>query len=72
MDIKQYVTFEVTKNDKTYKFTIEPGAGYGEIYDVLFEMLNQTIQLAQQAVNAAAPATQQANTVQEVSPTTEA
>lgn len=61
MEMKQLICMEVKKNDNVYRLIVPAGAGYGELYDALFEMLNSTIKLAQDAASQAAPAVQQDN-----------
>ncbi len=66
METKNFVSFEVTRNDNVYRLIIPAGAAYGELYDAIFEMLNSTITLAQEAAAKAAPEVQQAQ--QEITP----
>ena len=61
METKQYVCFEVVKNDNVYRLMIPGGSGYGELYDAVFEMLNETVKLAQEAAQQAHPEQQKAH-----------
>jgi hypothetical protein len=42
MDVKSYVAIEVTREDRVYKIYMPVGAPFGEVYDVLREMLAQS------------------------------
>jgi hypothetical protein len=52
MEKKSIVSFQVKKGDNLYSFEIPHGASYGEVYDALFEMLEEVTSLAKQAVEA--------------------
>jgi hypothetical protein len=44
MEIKSVLKFEVTKNERTYSFSVPAGAPYGETYDAIFGFLNQILE----------------------------
>lgn len=43
MELKNKLSFEVTKNDRHYEFNIPAGAPYGETYDAIFTFLEKII-----------------------------
>ena len=50
---KAAIVFEATKGEKserTYQLIVPVGAPFGEVFDVVFEMLNASEQLSKQAV----------------------
>ena len=55
MDIKSFISVEVTKNERTYHFYMPVGAPFGEAYDAAFEVLNSITEMAKQAVEKAKP-----------------
>ena len=50
------VTLTIQKNGNIYTFNMPMGAPHGEIYDVLFAMLNDVLELSKLAADKAAPA----------------
>jgi hypothetical protein len=55
MTIKSFVTIEVVKNDHTFVFQLPVGAPYGEAYDAAYEVLQNIVELAKNAAEAAKP-----------------
>lgn len=41
MDVKSYVAMEIKKEDRIYQLELPIGAPFGEVYDVVREMLLQ-------------------------------
>jgi hypothetical protein len=58
-NLKTELLYEVTKNDRTYKFYIPVGAPLGEIYDVCYALFNDIVQEANEAAKQAKPATKE-------------
>jgi hypothetical protein len=56
MEVKQYITLEVTKNDFTFAFQMQQGATWGSAIDASFEILQKLNELAQQSIQAMKPA----------------
>jgi len=53
MTQKAVIYLEVEKNDHKYSFTMPIGAPLGEVYDAAFEMLQEIVKLANEAVEKA-------------------
>jgi len=47
------VKIEVTKDERDYAFTMPIGSPYGEVYDALFEMLQEIVKMSQAAADKA-------------------
>ncbi len=47
---------EIKKNDRVYSLAIPQGAPYGELYDALFNMLQDVVELSKKAADQAKPA----------------
>jgi hypothetical protein len=43
MNMKSTIDFEITKNDRVYRFNIPAGAPYGETYDAIFTFLEKIL-----------------------------
>jgi hypothetical protein len=56
MEVKQYITLEVTKNDFTFAFQMQQGATWGSAIDSAFEILQKLSELSQQSIQAMKPA----------------
>lgn len=52
LTMKSLVSFEVTREDRTYSFTMPAGAKAGEAYDVLMEFLQKVVQMSHESVKA--------------------
>jgi hypothetical protein len=50
MNMKSVVIISITKNNRTYDFSMPVGAPYGEAYDVAFECLNEIVGMSKKAV----------------------
>lgn len=55
MEMKNCIEFVVKKEERVYSFHMPSGAPFGEIYDAVFEMLNEVVRIAQEAAQKAAP-----------------
>jgi hypothetical protein len=44
MELKNKLSFEITKNDRVYEFSIPSGAPYGETYDAIFTFLEKILE----------------------------
>jgi hypothetical protein len=55
MEFKNIIGLSVTKNDREYMLHIPIGAPHGEVYDVLFQMLQKVAAEALAAAERAAP-----------------
>jgi len=51
MIVKQEVVLEFTKGDNIYKFSMNPNSPIGEIYDVGFQIIKKSLELATEAAN---------------------
>lgn len=49
MEIKQYITLEIQKNDFTFSFQMPHGATWGSAIDSAYEMLQKLNELSQQS-----------------------
>jgi len=56
MEMKQYLTLQVTKGDFTFAFQMPNGASWGNAIDASFEVLQKLNELSQQSVQAMKPA----------------
>jgi hypothetical protein len=52
MDQKAALIFERKKEERTYQFIIPVGAPFGEVFDVVFEMLGAAQEFSKQALEA--------------------
>lgn len=57
MTLKQTFTFEITKNERLFTFTMPSGTPIGEAYDVGHELLQALVKLAGEAAEKARSAT---------------
>jgi len=55
-DVKSNVVMEIKKDDRSYCLIIPHGAPYGELYDALFKMLQDVVEMSKTAVESAKPA----------------
>jgi hypothetical protein len=55
MEMKQYMTIEITKGESNFVFQMPNGATYGNAIDAAFEILQKVNELSQQSVQAAKP-----------------
>ena len=44
MEVKNVLKFEITKNERTYSFSVPAGAPYGETYDAIFSFLDKILE----------------------------
>ena len=51
MNMKKEIVLEIVKGENTYRFSMPETAPLGEIYDVGFQILKASVQLAQNAVS---------------------
>jgi hypothetical protein len=54
-NLKTELVYEVTKNERTYKFYIPVGAPLGELYDVCYGLLADIVEESKKSVDAAKP-----------------
>lgn len=47
------IHFEIKKEDRLYALSLPAGAPYGEVYDVLYQMLTDVAKMAVEAVKKA-------------------
>lgn len=50
------VNLSVEKNGRTYSFSMPMGSPHGEVYDVLFSLLQDVLELSKNAAAKVAPA----------------
>ncbi len=55
MEIKQYITLEVSKGDCSFAFQMPNGATYGNAIDAAFDILQKLNELSQQSAQALKP-----------------
>lgn len=60
MEQKAALIFQSTKSDRTYQFIIPVGAPFGEVFDVVFEMLNEAQEFSKQALESSKKALEEA------------
>lgn len=53
MEISSTIHMEVKKDERVYSLCIPAGAPYGELYDAVYEMLQETSKMATEAVKKA-------------------
>lgn len=53
--LKQVVTFEIKRDDRTYQLTLPENCPLGEIHDVLFQMRSFVVDKINEAIKADAP-----------------
>lgn len=59
MSITSRIMIEIKKNERTYGFSIPVGAPFGEAYDAAFEILQEVVEMAKQAVDSTRPSAEQ-------------
>lgn len=47
MIVKNIIVFETSKNERVYSFSFPIGAPIGEIHDALYDMVKETLEVAQ-------------------------
>ncbi len=50
MELKSFISLEVTKDKNIYSFHLPTGATYGEAYDAAFEVLNKLMEMQQETL----------------------
>ena len=50
MELKSFISLEVTKDKNIYAFHLPTGATYGEAYDAAFEVLNKLMEMQQESL----------------------
>lgn len=55
MDLKGITVIQAVKNDREYRFSLQPDAPIGEVYDVITEMRLFVAQKIQEQINAEKP-----------------
>ena len=55
MEAKNFIHFEVVKENRCYTFQLPVGGSFGEAYDACFQVLEQIMEMSKKAVDAAKP-----------------
>jgi len=59
MEVKQYITLEVKKNDFNFVFQMPTGATWGSAIDASFDILQKLNEMSQQSIQSLKPADDQ-------------
>ena len=61
MKIEKQIIVKISKEDRDYTFTMPENAPLGEVYDALFQALNEVVTVVRQSVDQAPVKTSQQN-----------
>lgn len=53
MKIREEIIFELSHDDRIYRFSMPKAAPVGEIYDICFKVLQKSVELAQASLDSA-------------------